>query len=132
MRWIILFLIWVPLHSAPHFQEPWGEDHDLKYTELKQEKPSEQKQSIAAKIANRIIMFHQKVLSPTNGPRSHFRPSSSQYMKLAIDRYGFLKGYLMGCDRLLRENNDPWVYRTVEYDGTPYKYDPAREDKHIY
>jgi uncharacterized protein len=39
-------------------------------------------------------------------------------------RYGFFKGYLKGCDRLMRENNDDWVYRLVEIDGKIYKWDP--------
>lgn len=132
MRFLWALLLISSAYAKPIFQEPWGKDRDLKYTE-NQPQPiiSTTKASIAAKIANKIILFHQRVLSPTNGPRSHFRPSSSQYMKLAIKRYGFLKGYLMGCDRLLRENNDPWIYRTIEYDGVSYKYDPAREDKHL-
>ena len=131
MRWLLLFMLWAPLQSQERFQEPWGKDHDLQMV-VKKEKPAETTPSLAAKLANSVILFHQNFLSPTNGPRSHFRPSSSQYMKLAIQRYGFIKGYLMGCDRLLRENNDPWIYRTVEYDGVSYKFDPAREDKHLY
>lgn len=51
-------------------------------------------------------------------------------MRLAMYNYGFIKGFLMGCDRLLRENNDDWVYRKVEIDGQVYKYDPARIDKY--
>ena len=53
-----------------------------------------------------VIDFHQKVISPVDGPRSHFRPSSSQYMRQAMHNYGFFKGYIMGCDRLLRENSE--------------------------
>ena len=51
-------------------------------------------------------------------------------MQLAMQRYGFLKGFIMGCDRLLRENDEEWVYRTVEIDGRRFKYDPAKTDKY--
>lgn len=30
----------------------------------------------------------------------------------------------MGCNRLLRENKAPWVYRQIEVDGKLIKYDP--------
>ncbi|MFA5250387.1 MAG: membrane protein insertion efficiency factor YidD, partial [Parachlamydiales bacterium] len=90
---IFFFLLFTAAFTA-HFEEPWGKDSD--FTCFKSEKPKEL--SLIGKIADSIITFHQKVLSPVDGPRSHFRPSSSRYMQLAIERYGFLKGYLMGCD----------------------------------
>lgn len=125
-----LFLCLSLVSSSPLcsqiYQEPWGNDSYL----LRPPKPKEkQKRSIAIRIAEAVIDFHQKVLSPVDGPRSHFRPTSSQYMRLSMHRYGFIKGYLMGCDRLLRENSDEWVYRTVTIDGEVFKYDPARIDK---
>lgn len=115
------------LFASQGFFEPWGKDADLKappsHVEAK-------KTGIATQIADAIIDFHQKVISPVDGPRSHFRPTSSTYMKLAMHRYGFVKGFLMGCDRLLRENDEEWVYRKIEIDGKVYKYDPAVPDKY--
>lgn len=108
------------------FQDPWGKDASLKI----QPKKEEYNPSILVQMANAVIKFHQEVISPVDGPRSHFRPSSSQYMKLAMKRYGFIKGYIMGCDRLLRENDEEWVYRKVEFDGRVLKYDPALTDKY--
>jgi hypothetical protein len=29
-------------------------------------------------------------------------------MLLAMKRHGFIKGYLMWCDRLIKENSDPF------------------------
>ncbi|NDB83585.1 MAG: membrane protein insertion efficiency factor YidD [Alphaproteobacteria bacterium] len=83
--------------------------------------------SIPVQIADVIIQFHQKILSPVDGPRSHYRPTSSRYMQLAMYKHGFIKGFIMGCDRLLRENKAPWVYRSIEIDGQKYKYDPVRK-----
>jgi hypothetical protein len=45
-------------------------------------------------------------------------------MLLAIRKHGFFKGYIMGCDRLLRENSDPWVYRTTLINNKIWKTDP--------
>lgn len=121
----IFFFFPLFLYSAG-FYTPWGKDADI-LTPPKAHQ--EEKHSIFTKVADKIILFHQKVLSPVDGPRSHFRPTSSKYMQLAMKKYGFLRGYIMGCDRLLRENEDPWVYRTIEIDGKRYKYDPARVNK---
>ncbi|MBI3236155.1 MAG: membrane protein insertion efficiency factor YidD, partial [Chlamydiales bacterium] len=76
-------------------------------------------------LAEKAILFHQNILSPVDGPRSHFRPSSSEYTLLAIRKYGFFKGFALGCDRLLRENNQSWVYQTIEEDGKLIKYNPV-------
>lgn len=111
-------------------EEPWGKDYDIKYTKKEEKKSLKKNPSILSKIANSIILFHQKNFSPIDGPRSNFRPTSSRYMQLAIKRYGFLKGYIMGCDRLLRENNEKWVYRTIKINGIEYKYDPAVTNKY--
>ncbi len=124
----LLFLLFsCSLMAYPGFQEPWGKDSQLKDPPKTKTATNP---SVATRMADAVIRFHQQVLSPVDGPRSHFRPSSSQYMHLAMHRYGFLKGYLMGCDRLLRENNDMWVYRTIEIDGQLYKYDPAKINKY--
>jgi len=111
----------------PGYFEPWGKDSDLiKQKKVKNEVSSH---SIFTLAADQVIKFHQQVLSPVDGPRSHFRPTSSRYMQLAMKKYGFLRGFVMGCDRLLRENDDPWVYRTITIDGKTYKYDPADVNK---
>lgn len=127
MRFLFLiFFIPVFLFSNGYV-EPWGKDSNLKYRPKKEIV----KKSTLTKIADKIILFHQKVLSPVDGPRSHFRPTSSRYMQLAMERYGFFKGYIMGCDRLLRENKDPWVYQTIVIDDVEYLFDPAYEKKYI-
>lgn len=115
------------LFASPGYFEPWGRDADLKAPAKKRE---EEKLSLATQVADLVIQFHQQVISPVDGPRSHYRPSSSQYMHLAMHRYGFLKGFIMGCDRLLRENDEEWVYRTIQVDGKIFKYDPAKFNKY--
>ncbi len=126
MNFRFLFIPLV-LFASPGYFEPWGKD-----AHLRKKSPPDQEvsSSLAVQAANLVILFHQKVISPVDGPRSHYRPSSSQYMKQAMGKYGFLKGFVMGCDRLLRENNEEWVYRKIEENGKIFKYDPAEIDKY--
>lgn len=126
MKIALLFLA-TALFGQPGYFEPWGND-----AALKTPSPPAQAEtlSLATRVADAVIAFHQQVISPVDGPRSHYRPSSSQYMHLAMHRYGFLKGFIMGCDRLLRENDEEWVYRTIQIDGKIFKYDPAKVNKY--
>lgn len=125
MRFKLLILL-IPfcLHAIPGYYEPWGKDADLKYqsTSADSSPPS---LSPIGQLMQQVIYFHQKIISPADGPRSHFKPSSSQYMLEAIRKHGFFKGYIMGCDRLMRENKDPWVYRTALVNGQIWKTDPV-------
>ena len=124
MLFKLFYLLFLPhfLCATSGYHTPWGKDSDL------QKKQSTQTlylpPSTATKIARQVILFHQKVISPIDGPRSHFFPCSSQYMKIAMMKHGFCKGFLMGCDRLLRENKDPWIYRKVSINHQIIKYDP--------
>ena len=85
--------------------------------------------SFLVRGAHRVILFHQQVISPVDGPRSSFRPTSCRYMYHAMRRYGFWNGFLMGCDRLMRENSDPWVYRTKKIGAYNYRWDPPRAEE---
>ncbi len=125
MHFKTVFLLLLPVYLAavPGYHEPWGKDADVKPSV---EKPAPREESMAVFVSKKIILFHQRVLSPVDGPRSHFYPCSSRYMKMAMTEHGFIKGFLMGCDRLLRENKDPWVYRNVIIDNKLVKYDPPR------
>ena len=121
----LLFLLPLSLFAKVGYFEPWGKDADI---EKNPKEKQVKKQSVIAKSADAIIKFHQQNISPISGPRSNFRPTSSKYMENAIKEYGFFKGFVMGCDRLLRENADPWVFRTITIDGIIYKYDPVKKD----
>ena len=121
MRFSFIFLLPVLLFSLPGYHEPWGKDADLHYCPTPSEPLSP---SIPGWLMLQVIAFHQTYITHVDGPRSHFKPSSSNYMKLAIQKHGFLKGYMMGCDRLMRENGDNWVYRTAIIDGKRWKIDP--------
>jgi putative component of membrane protein insertase Oxa1/YidC/SpoIIIJ protein YidD len=122
-RYIFFILFCNICFAYPGFNEPWGIDADVQYPTIIELQPMKMKSPMAW-VAEKLIWFHQNILSPVDGPRSHFRPSSSGYMLEAIQKHGFVKGYILGCDRLLRENSEKWVYPTIEYDGRLLKWDP--------
>lgn len=57
-----------------------------------------------------IIWLYQKTISPDHGLLRHlfpygycrFHPTCSQYMKEAIEKYGFLIGFFKGGARIFR------------------------------
>lgn len=106
---------------------PWGKDADLACKRITSPAIcSQPDSSLLARFGEAAIRFHQEVISPADGPRSHFIPSSSQYALDAIKRYGFFNGVMMGCDRLMRENDDRWVYRRIlNENGYLMNYDPV-------
>ena len=121
---ILLFLFPALLVALPGYHLPWGKDADLHYSHSTSSKPHTL--SPLGEGMKKLIWFHQNIISPVDGPRSHYKPSSSSYMLEAITKHGFFKGYIMGCDRLLRENDEAWVYRTAVVDGKLWKFDPPR------
>ena len=118
------FVALMAIFAIAYAEEPWGKDSSLvlKYDDTTQS--PFHSQGIFAFVSEKAIRFHRTVISPADGPRSHFRPTSSQYMLGAIKKYGFFSGFFLGCDRLLRENNDPWIYPLVFDQGCRFKWDP--------
>ena len=117
---LLLLSLPLSLFAAPGFNEPWGTHSDLHYSTSQ---PQPISQNLTHAIIAPIIRFHQNIISPVDGPRSHFRPSSSQYMYQAVQKHG-LYGIFLGFDRLLRENSDEWVYQTIQTPDGLMKYDP--------
>lgn len=111
----------------PLLADPWGKDADLVVSQRSCScMETAKNESLLAQAGICAIRFHQEVISPADGPRSHYIPSSSQYALEAMSEYGFFTGVMMGCDRLMRENSDPWVYRKVtDPSGRLMKWDPV-------
>jgi len=148
---IFALLLIQPLFS----DQPWGKDVDLIYfrtdkpqmeeirlpsrqdrplqTIFNEIEPIVEKPNNIQKIspsplrrtAEGLIWIHQNFISEADGPRSHYIPSSSQYTLEAIRKYGFFKGWILGCDRLMRENKDDWVYTKTQGPYCMLKYDPV-------
>jgi uncharacterized protein len=115
------------LVSMNAYADPWGKDADLSKSACSACSPTCCPTPVLGGVSEVLIGFHQKVISPADGPRSHFLPSSSQYTLDAMRKYGFFEGYLLGCDRLMRENSEEWIYPTsVDGRGYSMKLDPVR------
>jgi len=89
---------------------PWGCDAELAYTSAPVTMADTS--TVLATAVKVLVSFHQQVLGTATAPRSHFRPSSSQYMLLAVQKYG-VAGILRGMDRLMRENDEAWIYPKI-------------------
>ena len=104
-------------------EEPWGVDACLF---SQQEVSAPLSRSWLVRMGEGAISFHQTVISPADGPRSHFIPSSAEYTKQAMLWHGFFGGYLLGCDRLMRENDADWFYLKIQDPGGYLlKWDPV-------
>ena len=59
---------------------------------------------IPRKCEVKMIEFYQKYISPGLGNHCKFYPTCSEYTKQAIEKYGTLKGTILGIYRILRCN----------------------------
>lgn len=123
MHFKILFILLFSI-SILSSEEPWGIDAELVSNYYPNWDPAPHKWGLSL-FAESLILFNQHVISPAYGPRSHFRPTSSRYTLYCIRRYGMAQGIIMGFDRLLRENDDPWIYRKYIVNDTIYKWEPS-------
>lgn len=128
MYTIIIKVIFFLFICLSVYADPWGKDADLvksnRIIELERP-PNKINTPVLGPIGEILIGFHQNVISPADGPRSHFIPSSSQYTLDAMRKYGFFKGFILGCDRLMRENDEEWVYpKIIDSNGQLMKWDP--------
>ncbi len=55
-------------------------------------------------IALTLLSFYKKFISPFIPPACRFEPTCSEYMYQAIEKHGFIIGFLMGIRRILRCN----------------------------
>lgn len=56
------------------------------------------------KIIIYLIRFYQRFVSPLFPPTCRFTPTCSEYTVQAIERFGALKGMILGLRRVLRCN----------------------------
>ncbi len=126
MKSIRLSLLLLLFSCGVYAEDPWGLGSEIAYSCSEVPRDCTLRDNPLIGLSEVLIGFHQEVISPADGPRSHFLPSSSQYTKEAIQKYGFLTGFWMGCDRLMRENDEEWVYRTTKNPaGKTMKFNPV-------
>jgi len=52
------------------------------------------------------IRFFQEIISPVDGPRCHSYPTCSAYARQSMAAHGAFMGWIMTCDRLMRDGRD--------------------------
>lgn len=58
--------------------------------------------NLLTKVLLWLIRLYQRAISPIFGPKCRFRPTCSEYMIQALQKYGLLKGVWLGLKRLSR------------------------------
>lgn len=56
------------------------------------------------RLVLKLISFYQRQISPHTSPSCRYSPTCSEYMRVAVERYGALCGTWMGTKRILRCN----------------------------
>jgi len=56
------------------------------------------------KIILKMILFYQKSISPLKNSCCIYTPTCSEYTRQAVEKYGAIKGCLLGIYRILRCN----------------------------
>lgn len=51
-----------------------------------------------------LIRFYQVAISPRIGSHCKYTPTCSEYTRQAVDKYGIIKGSLLGIIRILKCN----------------------------
>lgn len=49
-----------------------------------------------------LVGLYQRFISPVLGPNCRFRPTCSEYMMQALQKYGFIRGAWLGLKRIVR------------------------------
>lgn len=73
----------------------------------------------------KAITFYRKYISPLKKPSCRFTPTCSSYTYEAINRFGALKGTLLGIWRILRCN----PFNAGGYDPVPKKFSLIRRNR---
>ncbi|MEA1968600.1 MAG: membrane protein insertion efficiency factor YidD [Thermodesulfobacteriota bacterium] len=74
-----------------------------------------------------ILKFYQKYISPVDGARCPMYPGCSSYAVQAFEKHGFLMGFIMTCDRLVRCGRDEiGISPGIIINKRKFCYDPVK------
>ena len=80
----------------------------------------------AASFIDFPIRFFQDIISPVDGPRCNSHPTCSAYARQSLARHGPLVGWIMTCDRLMRDGRDDnRLLPRIRVGGHEYADDPV-------
>ena len=73
------------------------------------------KPTVPARAAARLVRGYQLLISPVLGPRCRFHPTCSEYSREALQRFGLLRGGWLSIRRIVRCQ----PFRDGGYDPVP-------------
>lgn len=68
---------------------------------------------VPRKVEVKLIEIYQKYISPGLGHHCKFYPTCSEYTKQAVDKYGIIKGNILGLIRVIKCN--PFSQGGIDY-----------------
>lgn len=75
------------------------------------------------------LTFFRKTVSRADGRRCMMYPSCSHYSSQAFKKHGFIKGWVMTSDRLLRCGRDEkHIAEQIIIDNQVYVFDPLQQN----
>jgi len=75
------------------------------------------------------LKFFQKTVSRADGRRCMMYPSCSHYSSQAFKKHGFIRGWVMTSDRLLRCGRDEkHIAEQIIIDNKVYVFDPLQQN----
>lgn len=81
--------------------------------------------SLPATVFDQMLRFYQRVISPTDGPRSNMYPTGSAYARQVFRKHGALLGIILTTERLLHEGNEWKVSPRIRKYGIWRIHDPV-------
>jgi putative component of membrane protein insertase Oxa1/YidC/SpoIIIJ protein YidD len=75
-------------------------------TEQMKRAESKKELSIPATLLKGSFIVFSKYISPVDGDRCNMYPTCSAYSREAVEKHGFIMGYLLTVDRLIHETNE--------------------------
>ena len=76
------------------------------------------------------LKFFRKTVSRADGRRCMMYPSCSHYSEQAFEKHGFIKGWVMTSDRLLRCGRDEkHISEQIIIDQQVYVFDPLEHNE---
>jgi putative component of membrane protein insertase Oxa1/YidC/SpoIIIJ protein YidD len=92
--------------------DPWF--FNLSNSDAMRSSKSSHELSPAARTFSKGIHFFREYVSSVDGDRCMMHPSCSSYSLIAIEKHGFIIGYIMTVDRLIHENNEMDIAEVIK------------------
>lgn len=100
-------------------EQPWSVSSDAPVTtEITGFNREARPKAHGSSTATLFFSFYSEYISPLDGATCRYYPTCSHYTETSIEKYGSIKGILMGFDRLIRchpGQNDSHFDPPVDY-----------------